>query len=181
MLLGAVGFILSPNDIITDVGDSLALTCTASGIPAPQISWYKDMELLLANEFNITEVILLNTSSYFTVSVLYLCDVQFPDSGMYSCTGSREGVEEDSRSFLLEAQGELLNIYFCSFCYNSLFSLPQHHCSTCWADCEPIHSSGTLLQCVWRPSATSGVVHKLRRWPHSCHCGGQCSGGVHGG
>ena len=109
--LGAVELILYPNDTITNVGDSLTFICTASGVPAPTISWYKDMELLLAGEVNITEVVVVNASSYYTVSMLYLCDVQFPDTGMYSCTGSNiieEGLEEDTRFFVLEAQGEIL-------------------------------------------------------------------------
>ena len=109
--LGAVELILYPNDTITNVRESLTLTCTASGVPAPTISWYKDMELLLAGEVNITEVVFVHASSYYTVSVLYLCDVQFSDTGMYNCTGSNtieEGLEEDTRSFVLEAQGEIL-------------------------------------------------------------------------
>ena len=91
------------------VADSVALSCTAAGIPAPQMTWFKD-GLPLSNGYNITEERFSNSSNYFTVSVLNLCDLQLSDSGEYSCTASNtitEGTATDIRSFILEAQGEL--------------------------------------------------------------------------
>ena len=106
---GIVDMLFYPGDTIAMVADSVALSCTAAGIPAPQIAWFKD-GLPLTNGYNITERQLSNSSNYFTVSVLNLCDLQLSDSGEYSCTASNtitEGTATDTRSFMLEAQGEL--------------------------------------------------------------------------
>ena len=108
--LGAASILLSPGDTITSVGDSLTLSCTAAGIPAPQISWYKDGLLLTTGLDNITETQSSNASNHFTVSDLNLCDLQLSDSGQYSCVASNSisaGTVTDTRSFMLEAQGEL--------------------------------------------------------------------------
>ena len=97
-----------PGDTIAMVGDNTAPSCTAAGIPAPQIAWFKD-GLPLTSGFNITEEQFSNPSNYFTVSVLNLCDLQLSDSGEYSCTASNtitEGTATDTRSFMLEAQGK---------------------------------------------------------------------------
>ena len=102
--------LLYPGDTIAMVGDSLVPSCTAAGIPAPQIEWSKDGLTLPTQLFNITEEQFSNSSNYFTVSVLNLCDLQLSDSGEYSCTASNtitEGTATDTRSFMLEAQGEL--------------------------------------------------------------------------
>ena len=97
--------LLSPGDTAARVGENFEFSCTASGIPAPQISWSKD-NLPLTTEFtNITERRFSNDSSYFTVSVLNLCDLQFSDSGQYSCIASNN-ISSDTSSFGLEAQGQ---------------------------------------------------------------------------
>lgn len=161
---GAVDVLLYPDNTIARVSESLALTCTAAGIPAPEITWFKDDILLTDEAYNITERQFSNDSSHYTVSVLNLCDLQLSDSGEYSCTASNtitEGRVTDTRSFMLEAQGELAPS--CGHHTSCLppHSLPQHHCSTRQPDCQRVHSSRALLQCVWPPSATSAVVYSL--------------------
>lgn len=109
-VLGGASVLLYPGDTITTTGTHLALTCTAAGIPPPQITWSLDGQLLASESYNITEEQFFNDSSHFTLSVLNLCDLQFSDSGEYSCTASNtitEGTATDTRFFMLEAQGEL--------------------------------------------------------------------------
>lgn len=69
-----------------DIGDDVALSCTAMGAPRPSFQWYKDGALLVNESLTfITSVESDVSSPLFTISILYLCSVDEFDLGIYSC------------------------------------------------------------------------------------------------
>ena len=104
--IGGARLFVFPNDSIANVGDSFIFVCMAEGIPQPYITWMRN-GLSLNMEANITEERFSNDSSYFTMSTLNLCTLQFSDSGMYSCSASNIGTITDSVSFSLDVQGSI--------------------------------------------------------------------------
>jgi len=58
------------------------------------------------DDYNISESSLSNSSSYFAISVLTLCDLRLSDSDTYSCTGSNNvSVEGVVSSFTMSVEG----------------------------------------------------------------------------
>ena len=103
--------LLFPVNTNSSVGDAILFTCTAAGIPPPEITWLKDGLPLMNDLSNVTESRLSNNSGHFTVSVLTLCDLELSDSSEYSCIASHNissGIETDVRSFTLEVQGKII-------------------------------------------------------------------------
>ena len=118
--IGGARLFVFPSDSIANVGDSLAFICLAEGIPQPYITWMRN-GLPLNMEANITEERFSNDSSYFTMSILNLCTLQFSDSGMYSCSASNIGTITDSVSFSLDVQGSIFYTLVIAFS-NLVFS-----------------------------------------------------------
>ena len=77
----------------------MVLTCTATGIPQPTISWLKDSGAITHDlvKFNIS-------SDGMTLTIL---NMTYLDSGRYSCSAQNEaGI--DSRQFSLSVIGKYL-------------------------------------------------------------------------
>ncbi|GFS52408.1 titin [Trichonephila inaurata madagascariensis] len=71
----------TPKDIITTIGDSVIVTCDASGSPKPRIYWKKLLEPRTQSLYNLN-------STYFNSSdsTIKISRVSYGDSGTYECT-----------------------------------------------------------------------------------------------
>jgi len=101
--------IASPTNTTANVSNSVALTCTAAGIPPPQVQWFRN-SLSLSQDIrvNTTESMVENATSYFTTSTIVLCDLELSDTDSYSCVATNNisgGLARVSRSFSLTVQG----------------------------------------------------------------------------
>ena len=109
-----MSLLLYPEDTITNITTAIVSSCTATGIPTPDIAWLKDGTSLtseLDSRVNISQNSFFNDSGHFTLSVLSICDLDFSDSSEYSCVASNTlgtGQATDTRSFTLEVQGTQL-------------------------------------------------------------------------
>lgn len=111
-LSGAVELVVSPPNTTANVSESVALTCAAAGIPAPQIYWFQESQLLQGDMYNISESVVNNDTSYFTTSTLVLCDLELEDTDLYSCTAHNnvsQGLSRASTVFSLTVQGKRLS------------------------------------------------------------------------
>ncbi len=105
---GGAAIVVSPADAMIRVGEVLSLPCMASGIPTPQITWFRDATPLLPEAYNISVSTFSNESSHFTLSVLHLCDLQVLDSNIYVCIANNtitQGSATAAASFMIEVQG----------------------------------------------------------------------------
>ena len=94
----------SPMDTVANISDSVSFTCSASGIPLPSISWFKDDLPLDPDSVNIT----VTTNGTFSVSsVLTLDSLQLSDAGVYSCNASHEtsGTAISQFTFTVQSKG----------------------------------------------------------------------------
>lgn len=88
------------------LGDSLKLDCLVSGLPAPQLLWYKNDEIFSIDEAHSDEnslqrIMIDNANTSITFSVLRL-----EDAATYKCLAWNR-VGEDSKSVQLEIPSEL--------------------------------------------------------------------------
>ena len=100
--------IASPTNTTANVSNSVALTCTAAGIPPPQVQWFRNSLSLSQDRVNTTESTIENATSYFTTSTIVLCDLELSDTDSYSCVATNNisgGLARVSRSFSLTVQG----------------------------------------------------------------------------
>lgn len=78
--------ITQPMDLIHIVSDIATFRCTARGFPVPDIIWVRDGEVV-----NSSRVEISNTpTSLMTSSILTIFNLEFSDTGNYSCTASNE-------------------------------------------------------------------------------------------
>ena len=92
-------------DTVADISETVFFTCSASGIPLPDISWYKgDMPLDSLTD-NITES---RNGTVSISSVLVLSDLILSDAGVYSCNASHPDSGTDIREFSLTLQSKCL-------------------------------------------------------------------------
>ena len=101
--------LVSPANTTANVSGSVALTCAAAGIPAPQVSWFQKSRPLEGGVYNISESVVNNDTSYFTTSTLVLCDLELGDTDLYSCTANNNvsrGLSGASAAFSLTVQGK---------------------------------------------------------------------------
>ena len=103
---GEVEILIFPTNSTANVGSSYSFTCAVSGVPLPQITWRRNGIPLSMEDYNVSESSLSNTSSYFAVSILTLCDLRLFDSDMYSCTASNNVTMGNVvSSFMLSVEG----------------------------------------------------------------------------
>ena len=72
-------FVDSPQDVLLSTGSNFTLTCNATGVPFPQLAWYKDGVLLTASIPGRLDVQTNEISVY---------NVTLSDQGVYSCVAS---------------------------------------------------------------------------------------------
>ncbi|XP_071176932.1 peroxidasin-like isoform X1 [Mytilus edulis] len=70
-------FVATPQDVTTSVGNSVQLTCQATGHPEPQIQWTKNGNQLSPS----------NRISVMSNGDLHVNNVHTEDQGLYRCTG----------------------------------------------------------------------------------------------
>lgn len=85
-----------PMDTTANISDTVSFTCSASGIPLPDITWFKDNSPLDPDIVNITTT--ANGTSSIS-SVLVLGDLVLSDAGQYSCNASHLISGTDTRNF----------------------------------------------------------------------------------
>ena len=90
-----------PEDTTTNITEAVSFTCSASGIPLPDISWFKDGSPLDPG-INITQ----STNGTSLTSVLVLNDLVLSDAGQYSCNASHPISGTDSREFTFTVQSK---------------------------------------------------------------------------
>lgn len=91
-----------PSDTTVNSTEAVSFTCSASGIPLPDISWFKD-DSPLDSSANITQS--TNGTSSVT-SVLVLGDLVLTDAGVYRCNASHPISGNDIRDFNLTIQSK---------------------------------------------------------------------------
>ena len=91
-----------PMDTIADVSETVSFSCSASGVPLPDISWYKDGYLLDTSSNNITD----SANETSVTSVLVLSDLILSDAGLYICNASHPVSGTDTREFTFTIQSK---------------------------------------------------------------------------
>ncbi len=77
----------SGNEIVeADIATELSLTCNATGVPAPVITWSPGPKLTIPT----SDTIIDSEGIYITTSNLTIVSVQLTDNE-YTCTGSNVG------------------------------------------------------------------------------------------
>lgn len=83
-----------PEVIYGNVGDSASFTCTATGVPTPNITWYRSGKQVSGSSY---EIILVTANS----SQLTIKNVTHADHGYYECRATSNRMEPaNARSFL---------------------------------------------------------------------------------
>lgn len=130
----------SPENSTASIGMPVSFTCSASGVPLPDISWLKDGSLLNSDAYNITDT---TNGTYLVRSVLVIENLQLTSAGKYSCTAFNNlttGQETDTESFTLQVYGKefLSSESMSSSLLQLLHSSAQHHCCTHEPDSQPV-------------------------------------------
>lgn len=88
-----------PEVIYGNVGDSATFTCTATGIPTPNITWYRSGKQVSGSSYEIISV--TANSSQLTIK-----NVAQADDGYYECRATSNRMEPaNARSFLGVIEG----------------------------------------------------------------------------
>lgn len=83
-----------PEVIHGNVGDSANFTCTATGIPTPNITWYRSGKQVSGSSYDIISV--TAKSSQLTVK-----NITYADHGYYECRATSNRMEPaNARCFL---------------------------------------------------------------------------------
>lgn len=97
---------ISPEDKAEDINRTVQFLCSASGIPTPQIIWYKEGERLNASNRIVFHVNELNFQP--VLSLLNIHNTMASDSGLYSCVAQNQAGRADS-SFHVTINGRFQN------------------------------------------------------------------------
>ena len=83
-----------PEVIYGNMGDSANFTCTAAGIPTPNISWYRSGKQVSGSSYEITPV---SANS----SQLAIKNVAHADHGYYECRATSNRMNPANARFFL--------------------------------------------------------------------------------
>ena len=89
------------SDKVAHITGDVMFSCTASGVPLPAISWYKDGSLLDTNISNITTIVVDNST---LTATLYLSNLTLVDAGVYICNATDSVGGTETRQFSLTLQ-----------------------------------------------------------------------------
>ena len=97
-----------PSDITIQPNQTVQLTCSATGVPTPNVTWFNSTDDQLMNDTNIRvfnkQEIINNTT--IVTSVLQLRSIRIADAGVYLCE-----TENDSTTVDVLVQGETLGTF----------------------------------------------------------------------
>ena len=108
--------LLYPGDYTASENDALAMTCAATGVPIPAITWFKvtggsDIRVQSTdpNSPHIKEMNINGTD--YNVSTMVLCSVGLSDAGQYKCSAANvvtgEGVASPVATFTISVNSKL--------------------------------------------------------------------------
>lgn len=108
----------SPKVIYVNVGDSAIFTCIATGIPTPNITWYRSGKKVVSGSHY--EVISVTANS----SQLTITNVAHADHGYYECQANSNRMEPaNARSFVGVIEGSIWFISACCLLYRFCLTL----------------------------------------------------------
>jgi len=81
-----------PIDTPAMMGDNVTFTCTATGIPLPNITWMNESIMLMSSDMIIDSTTILST--------LTLSNLQDDDFDNYTCTATNMFGSDDSTALL---------------------------------------------------------------------------------
>lgn len=88
---------VSPDHMTPIQNTPLVINCPISGVPTPNITWYKDGEVI-------------STSNHVTISTngrrLTVTDTKVDDSGSYKCVGENTAGTEE-KTFFVKVNGRI--------------------------------------------------------------------------
>ena len=108
------------------VGDTIFLTCVASGDPLPSFQWYKG-GVPLMNESTSTIYTEEYESNNLTLSILALCSTAVNDSGTYSCQATNFVGNASFEFEILVLEGILYYSYLVCTCM-TLYNVVECTC-----------------------------------------------------
>ena len=79
---------------LVNVGDSATFTCNASGVPTPNITWYRDGKQIKSSHYEISSI--TASSSQLTIN-----NVSHADNGYYVCGASINEMEQTYTRYFL--------------------------------------------------------------------------------
>ena len=83
-----------PTGRYVNVGDSATFTCNASGVPTPNIIWYRDGKQINSSHYEISSI--TASSSQLTIN-----NVSHADHGYYVCRASINPMEQAETTYFL--------------------------------------------------------------------------------
>ena len=94
-----------PSNITIQANETVRLTCSATGVPTPNVTWFNSTDDQLMNDTNIrvfNKQEIINGTTIVT-SVLQLCSIRIADAGAYLCETGNDSITVD-----VLVQGEIL-------------------------------------------------------------------------
>ena len=86
-------FLLEPFNTSNYTAGSITLSCQATGIPLPSISWFKDGRLVVSesdDRINITTISFVTQNERNITSFLSIDSLVLSDTGYYHCSTSND-------------------------------------------------------------------------------------------
>lgn len=118
-LLDPPKLINQPNNITIDEGNKLVLSCSGTGSPIFNVTWYKDNQLITAHFTNYTDV-----TNYNRTGNLIIPAINASDDGIYTCILTNELGSVSSATSWINVQCKY-SIYLISLIVLSIASISK--------------------------------------------------------